>query len=563
MEKIILDNIRFSYTKDSPRIIDHLSLELHSGEIVLLVGPTGSGKTTLLQILAGVTPQVTGGHIAGQAMLDSTDILRTTGACRGRVGLVLQDPEAQLVNLTVSDEIIFGPENLKLPVDEIRERLEWALEKCRLTAVREEYVYTLSGGQKQRIAIAAGLAMKPEVLLLDGPLTNLDPEGAREVMQTITELIETESTQLVVISSNKIDALLPLATRILVLDQGKIAFDERPEDVLNLADQFSELGLFIPEVVSLWPAIRSKEPEVDLPKTAEEAVNILHKYNPIHSIQQANRINNASQHEDLIEIKDLSFDYGRGLVLSGVDLNVKKGEFAAIVGQNGSGKSTLMSLITGLRTPKSGTIKIAGKEIKDFSPQGIVGYVFQYPEHQFVSDTVEKELRFGLEGKIKAEEIERRIKEITHLFGMEGRENESPYSLSTGEKRMLSVASMLVLRPQLLILDEPTTGLDRHLTTNLMDILRRFVKESDLTVLQVSHDMEQIAEYCTKVAVIDQGKIEFTGTPRELFLNQTVLQQAKLDAPVICQIAKMLFPDDDTIPVTVNQFLEEVHYAGH
>jgi ABC-type multidrug transport system ATPase subunit len=160
-------------------------------------------------------------------------------------------------------------------------------------------------------------------------------------------------------------------------------------------------------------------------------------------------------------------------------------------------------------------------------------------------------------------ELESRIKGILTLFGMEGRENESPYTLSVGEKRMLSVASMLVLRPRVLILDEPTTGLDRHLTTSLMKVLRQFVTDFGMTVLQVSHDMEQVAEFCTKVAVIDQGRVAFTGTPRELFLNADVLRLAKLDAPVICRVAKMLFPDDDTIPVTVQQFLEEVQYAGH
>jgi len=563
MEKITLQNIRFSYTTNSPPVIDNLSLDFKPGEIVLLVGPTGSGKTTLLQIIAGVTPQITGGRISGTALLDSTDILRTSGACRGRVGLVLQDPEAQLVNLTVMDEIIFGPENLRLPVEEIRERLEWTLKKCRLEAVREDYVYALSGGQKQRIAIASGLAMKPEVLLLDGPLTNLDPEGAREVLQTIYELIESQSTQMVVISSNKIDALLPLATRILVLDHGKIAFDGKPEEVLSLADKLSEMGLFIPEVVSLWPTILNMEPEAILPKTAEDAAKILGKFNPRHSGNKMDRANGSDYREAIIEVKGLTYDYGRGPVLSGVDLTIKKGEFAAIVGQNGSGKSTLMSLITGLRVPKTGTITIAGKDIQKVSPQGIVGYVFQYPEHQFVADTVGKELRFGLEERIGSDELEWRIKEILNLFGLEGRENESPYTLSVGEKRMLSVASMLVLRPKLLILDEPTTGLDRHLTTTLMKILRQFVEDFGLTVLQVSHDMEQVAEYCTKVAVIDQGQVVITGTPQQLFLNADVLRQAKLDAPVICWIAKMLFPNDDTIPVTVNQFLVEVQYAGH
>jgi energy-coupling factor transport system ATP-binding protein len=563
MEKITLQNIRFSYTTNSPPVIDNLSLDFKPGEIVLLVGPTGSGKTTLLQIIAGVTPQITGGRISGTALLDSTDILRTSGACRGRVGLVLQDPEAQLVNLTVMDEIIFGPENLRLPVEEIRERLEWTLKKCRLEAVREDYVYALSGGQKQRIAIASGLAMKPEVLLLDGPLTNLDPEGAREVLQTIYELIESQSTQMVVISSNKIDALLPLATRILVLDHGKIAFDGKPEEVLSLADKLSEMGLFIPEVVSLWPTILNMEPEAILPKTAEEAAKILGKLNPLHSGNKMDRANGSDYHEAIIEVKGLTYDYGRGPVLSGVDLTINKGEFAAVVGQNGSGKSTLMSLITGLRVPKTGTITIAGKDIQKVSPQGIVGYVFQYPEHQFVADTVGKELRFGLEERIGSDELEWRIKEILNLFGLEGRENESPYTLSVGEKRMLSVASMLVLRPKLLILDEPTTGLDRHLTTTLMKILRQFVEDFELTVLQVSHDMEQVAEYCTKVAVIDQGRVVITGTPRELFLDADVLRQAKLYAPVICRIAQMLFPNDNAIPVTVHQFLEEVQYAGH
>lgn len=562
MQKISLQDIRFSYNADSPRVLDHLSLDLYAGEIVLLVGPTGSGKTTLLQIMAGVTPQVTGGHIGGKVLFDETDILRSVGASRGQVGLVLQDPEAQLVNLTVSDEIVFGPENLNLPEDEIRDRLEWALEKCRLTAVRDAYVYALSGGQKQRIAIAAGLAMKPEVLLLDGPLTNLDPQGAHEVLQTIAELIETHATKIVVISSNKIDALLPLATRILVLNQGRIAFDEKPDDVIHMADQFSDLGLFVPEVVNLWPTVRMKEPEADLPKTAAAAAATLKHYHPVHETTRVNR-KSVNHQENLIDIKGVSFDYGLGPVLTGIDLAIKKGEFAAVVGQNGSGKSTLMRLITGLSQPDKGSIAIAGKDTRDFSPQGIVGYVFQYPEHQFVSDTVEKELRFGLDRTLTPAEIESRVQEIITLFGMEGKEETSPYTLSVGEKRMLSVASMLALRPQLLILDEPTTGLDRRLTTNLMRILKRFVEESGLTVLQVSHDMEQVAEYCSNVAVIDQGKIVFTGTPVELFLNQEVLQRAKLDAPVICQIAKHLFPGSDTIPVTVEQFLEEVHYASH
>lgn len=562
MKKITLQNIRFKYDHEGEHLLENISLDFRPGEIVLLLGPTGSGKTTLLQILAGVTPQVTGGMVGGKALLDEVDILRTPGACRGRVGLVLQDPEAQLVNLTVTDEIIFGPENLKLSKEQIMERLDWALEKCRLTAIRDDYVYALSGGQKQRIAIAAGLAMTPEVLLLDGPLTNLDPQGAREVLQTIVELIETQTTQLVIISSNKIDALLPLATRVLVVDHGQIVMDGPPNEVLSQIDALEQIGLFIPEVVSLWPVVRSLEPDVELPKTAEQAVEILARHAPVLQ-ETAPQATQSSETEEIIQVRDVAFSYGLSPVLTAVDLTVRRGEFASVVGQNGSGKSTLMSLITGLRTPDRGTIKIAGNDIQKVSPQGIVGYVFQYPEHQFVSDTVEKELRFGLEERFSPVELDSRVEEILTLFGMQDRREESPYTLSTGEKRMLSVASMLVLRPQVLILDEPTTGLDRHLTTNLMTILRRFVDEFGLTVVQVSHDMEQIAEFCSKAAVIDQGRVIFVGTPSQLFRETAVLHQAKLDAPVIGQIARTLFPGQPDEPVTVHQFLERVHYARH
>ena len=222
---IRMQNVTFQYSEETAPILKNISLDISAGEIILLMGPTGSGKTTLLQVLAGIAPLVTGGTIEGGVFFEEIDVLRNPGTCRGKIGLVFQDPELQLVNSTVEDEVAFGPENLLLPKAVVLERVNWAIEKCRLTEQRNSFVYALSGGQKQRIAIAAGLSMQPDLLLMDGPLTNLDPIGSAEVLATINDLIRTETTKTVVIASNKVDALLPLVTRVIVLVGGQIVLD--------------------------------------------------------------------------------------------------------------------------------------------------------------------------------------------------------------------------------------------------------------------------------------------------------------------------------------------------
>lgn len=562
MNLVSLNSVTFQYEDEKPLALEDITLQINPGEIVLLIGPTGSGKSTLLQVMAGVAPHVTGGTIQGQVQVAGQDVLHSPGSCRGKVGLVFQDPEPQLISLTVEDEVAFGPENLLLPRSEVMDRVDWAITQCRLASVRNELVYALSGGQKQRIAIAAGLAMKPDLLLMDGPLTNLDPQGGVEVLRTIEELIASQSTQAVVISSNKIDTLLPLSTRILVTDCGKIILDGTPEQLLfEHSEKLAALGLFIPEVVSLWPVLRKGDSQSRLPRSVEQAVLQLRELHP-RKRAHSDITEELNGKDVVISARDIHFGYGSNQVLRGVDLDVQKGEFLAIVGQNGSGKSTLMSLVTGLKMPGKGIIQVLGQDTRKRSPQGHVGYVFQYPEHQFCGKTIDEELRFGLSERLSADDLDKRVANILALIGMQGKEQESPYSLSVGEKRMLSVATMLVLQPEILILDEPTTGLDRRLTANLMRILTEFVDQYGMTVIQVSHDMEQIAEFCTRVVVIDSGKAIFSGTPRELFLNAPILRQAKLEPPPICNIAKALFPAETTIPITVQQFMVEVTYAA-
>jgi energy-coupling factor transporter ATP-binding protein EcfA2 len=563
MSLIRMENVNFTYSDELTPVLKHINLTVEAGQIILLIGPTGSGKSTLLQIMAGITPHVTGGIIEGGVYFENIDVLRNPSGCRGKIGLIFQDPELQLVNLTVEDEVAFGPENLLLPTSVVRERVDWAIGKCRLLAQRHSFVYALSGGQKQRIAIAAGLAMHPDLLLMDGPLTNLDPVGSSEVLETINELIHTEATKTVMIASNKIDALLPLVTRIIVLAGGEILMDGSPEVILfDNRQLLSEIGVFLPEISRLWPVLHAHQVAAPLPRTPIEAAAQLRQLNP-YILPAPMMIDPQATGENIVTAEEVSFAFGENVILEDISFNIERGEFLAVVGQNGSGKSTLMSLISGLRMPRQGCIRILGQDTQLVPPQGHVGYVFQYPEHQFVARTVDEELRYGLSQQFPPDEIEARVRRVMDLFGIQQRGAESPYTLSVGEKRMLSVATVLVIQPELIILDEPTTGLDHRLTASLMKILRDYVAESGMTVIQVSHDMEQIAEYCSRVLVIDQRRIIFNGTPQALFQSPEVLARAKLAAPPVCQVAIELFPETAEIPITVESFLAEVCYAGH
>lgn len=559
-----LEKVTFFYPEKETPSLKEVSLTLSSGEFVLLIGPSGCGKTTLLETIAGVIPHATGGRIRGKVMVEGEDTLRSQVKKRGTIGLVLQDPESQLTNLYVEDEVAFGPENLSRPREEIKERLEEVLKYARLTKFRRSFVYALSGGQKQRVAIAAGLIMQPKVLLMDGPTTNLDPIGADEVLQLINRLKETGDTETVLISANKIDSLLPLATRIIVMDSsGSIMLDGTPEQViLEHLDELKQLGVFIPELGLLSGELRKKGLPVKLPRTVAEAYQELQPLQlkpPDLSYSDKIDPDLGLTQETLIQVKDLTFGYSGNEVLHHISLTIHRGEALAVVGQNGSGKTTLMKLLAGLRLPKSGNIEFLGKDTRAAPVLGQVGYVFQYPEHQFVTNTVIDELLFGFKSlHVSAQQTQEIVNHLLQVFNLEDKKNQSPYLLSMGEKRRLSVATMLAIQPNVLILDEPTTGLDRKDTENLMALLRQFVVEKGVTIIQVSHDMEQVAEFASRVVILNEGNIIFDDTPVALFANQELLESCKLIAPPVALLSRQLWPDEPRAPITVKEFLQEV-----
>jgi energy-coupling factor transport system ATP-binding protein len=479
----------------------------------------------------------------------------------GKIGLVLQDPESQLTNLDVEGEVVFGPENLCLTRAEIGERLEAALSATGIRELRHRFVYTLSGGQKQRVALAAGLAMRPRALLLDSPTSNLDPTGSEETLRAILGLWQAGATELIVMAAHKIDEVLPFATRLVVLDEGRVAFDGPPREVLgnHLAVLRDELGVFVPQVCEL--SVGAGRTGTDVAISVDEAAEVLRTWEPRRWMPPTVPVV-PGQREPVVEVRDLHFAYDVGLpVLSGVSLTIARGEFLALLGPNGAGKTTLAKTIAGLYRPSRGSIRIGGVDVVDPTIHvrtGRVGYVFQYPDHQFVALTVVDELAYGLRARNMPEaEIGARVEPMLEMFELTNRRDVTPYSLSMGEKRRLSVATMLVLEPDVLILDEPTTGQDRHNTVALMRLLRSAASERGTTIVQITHDMEQAAEYADRLVVIDDGRVAFDGSVYELFADADLLGRCHLVPTQTSLVCRQVWPELRHLPVLPAELLSD------
>jgi energy-coupling factor transport system ATP-binding protein len=570
----VLEIERFSYwypslspiagSSSAGAALNNVSLSFEVGEFVVVIGPSGSGKSTFIQALLGVVPALTGGTVTGAVRFAGEPVLGSgLSAMAGKIGLVLQDPESQLTNLDVEGEVVFGPENLCLTRSEIGQRLEDALGVTGIRELRHRFVYALSGGQKQRVALAAGLAMRPRALLLDSPTSNLDPTGSEETLSAILGLWQAGATELIVMAAHKIDEVLPFATRLVVLDEGRVAFDGPPREVLgnNLAVLRDELGVFVPQVCEL--SVGAGRSGAGVAISVEETAALLRT----HAAPPAPKPHSGrAVRESVVEVRDLHFAYEAALpVLSGVSLTIGRGEFLALLGRNGAGKTTLAKTIAGLYRPSRGSIRIGGVDVVDPTIHvrtGRVGYVFQYPDHQFVALTVADELAYGLRARNMPEpEIRARVEPMLEMFELSNRRDVTPYSLSMGEKRRLSVATMLVLEPEVLILDEPTTGQDRHNTIALMRLLRRAASEHGTTIVQITHDMEQAAEYADRLVVIDDGRVAFDGSVYELFADADLLQRCHLIPTQTSLVSRQVWPELTHVPVLPSELLAGLRSA--
>ncbi len=554
---IHIDNLTFSYPVSKALVLKNISQTIMPGEFILLIGPSGCGKSTVSLCLNGIIPHNIGGNLEGRVeVFGWSPADHEVYEMATRVGIVFQDADSQICNIFISDEIAFGAQNLLVPKGEILKRMENVLSAVGLKNMQDRPVFNLSGGQKQRLAIGSVLAMEPLVMVFDEPTANLDPQGTLEVHNLIRQLNKENKVTSIVIEHD-ISHFVEVADRIIVMSQGEIVLEGPPREILSKHSQFlrEELGLWIPGACVF--AIECKRMGYSLEPfplvTDEIKVDDL-EFTTNNTIPD-NQV--KINQEPIIDIRNVSFSYIPGKeVLHDISLKVEKNSILAIVGQNGSGKTTLTSLLIGLQRPNSGSIDVAGIDatkasIHDLSRK--VGYVFQYPEHQFVTDSVYDEVAFSLRGAgIGESKVKQRVMEMLTRFQLATFTERHPFALSRGQKRRLSVASMLVLRPEIFILDEPTTGQDWRNVVNLMDILKGLYEEG-LTIILVTHSMDLVAEYTGRVIVMKEGKLAFDGTPSQLFsAEERVAKNYELEIPTIYQLTNRIRKQQPNLPVINN-----------
>lgn len=521
------------YPETDELVIRDLSVDLEAGELMVLSGPSGCGKSTLMHCIRGAIPGLFDARVSGQILVDGQDIAsQSVTSLAQKVGLVLQEPSAQLCNLTVETEVAFGVENLQLPREVCRQRIADALASVSLTHKARESVDALSGGECQRLAIASVLAMAPQLILLDEPTATLDSASAAEIVSLIRRLKADGHGLLVV--QHDFEELLPYADRFVVMDQGRIVFQGSPRSVVAGLLKSRPRPIAVPSVSDLADRVGIAVDEERCPLTPEEFVSAIGPARSNgHVESEPTPVVSGSGHEYLSAV-DLTFRYSRRSkpAVDGVSLRLGRGETVALVGPNGSGKSTLARLLVGLLEPESGSATIAGKGIERLRHTASArdtGYVFQFPEHQFVADSVRDEIGYGLVCRGMADDlVDAAVVDIADRLNLGARLERHPFSLSGGEKRRLSVATMLVLRPQILVLDEPTYGLDEANLSSLVELIFSELRAIDATVIVITHDLALVASHANRVVAMAGGRAVFVGTPAELF------QEGRLDELGLC-----------------------------
>ncbi|MEI3867862.1 ABC transporter ATP-binding protein [Microbacterium sp. CCNWLW134] len=590
------------------------TLDVAPGEVVLLLGPSGSGKSTLTLALNGLIPQAIPAAVVGDLEVAGFDVGATPVATLStRVGMVFQDPDAQLVTGTLLDEVAFGPENLRLPVDEVLGRAEAALRRVGLWERRRENPDRLSGGGRQRLAIACALALGSPLLVLDEPTANLDPRGIDEVYAALADIVAAGDRAILLVEHD-LDAAVGLVDRVVVLDaDGRLFAEGSTDDVLRTrADELHAMGVWLPVSTLAALRLRAAGYALDpLPLTPAELTAALDAApspapastsspdptsspspastsspdpisspsptstsspDPISSPLQARtigrdaddsgrnvRVSAESPRPDrelrtltarrarpatapaatpAVEVRNLTIRRGGTEVLHGIDLDIAAGEFVAIVGANGAGKTTLLQAIAGVIRPPKGSVTVGRTDVARADIRTLarrVGFVFQNPEHQFITHTVFDEVAHGLRlQRLPDDEIRARTAEILARFGLSDKAATHPFLLSGGQKRRLSVGTALVTGAPVLALDEPTFGQDRARADELLALLGD-LNTSGTTVLVVSHDMQLVAEHAHRVVVVDDGRIRAAGAPADILSDLDLLESTGLTVPPLAR----------------------------
>ncbi|MEO3947599.1 ABC transporter ATP-binding protein [Gorillibacterium sp. CAU 1737] len=539
----------FKYRTQTEPTLKTINLTLYKGEKVLIVGPSGSGKSTLASCLNGLVPHSYAGEQSGSLLIHGkTNEKLSVFDLSSFVGTVLQDPDGQFVGLTVAEDIAFALENDCVAPAVMKEKVAESAALVGVGHLLERSPQALSGGQKQRVALAGVLTSPLDLLLFDEPLANLDPATGNYAMELIDDIHRKTQATLVIIEHRLEDVLRRQVDRIIVVHDGCIAADSTPDELLATS-VLTEIGIREPLYLTALKYAGCEPTRQDHLASLHLIPLERHRENLLQWFFAQQARSKEKDRNVILEAEDISFSYrDQEEVLSMVSFHVQQGEMLSIVGKNGAGKSTLSKLICGFEKPTNGWIRYQGE---DLAPESIkqraekIGMVMQNPNQMISKAMVFDEVALGLQARgIPAEETKRRVEETLRICGLYPYRNWPISALSFGQKKRVTIASILVLNPRILILDEPTAGQDFRHYTEIMEFLKRINQEHGVTILMITHDMHLMLEYADRTLVLSDGRLIADAAPAEVLTDQAIIEAASLKVTSLYELAvRSAIPD--------------------
>ncbi|KRM91107.1 ABC transporter ATP-binding protein [Liquorilactobacillus cacaonum] len=523
----------FKYDSQAEDTLKDINLDIYPGEKVLIAGASGSGKSTLGRVINGLIPHAFPGVIKGSCIVNGKDVATSSlFDLSFDVGTVLQDPDSQFVGLTVAEDMAFSLENDKIPQSQMKEAVaKWA-NTLSLNDLLKSSPQEISGGQKQRVAMAGVLIDDSKILLFDEPLASLDPAAGLKSMELIDDLASKQNLTVIIIEHRIEEVLHADIDRLIVLRDGKIVADDTPTAIL-VTEKISQLGLREPLYLGALRHVGVSITDCQDIQHVETIKSPVIDEKLKQWTKNVELSNSVKESTDLLILKNIGFSYDNGKqVINNLNLTIHRGEMVSLVGRNGTGKSTLSNLITGFLTPTTGEMLFENEDMSRLSVKeraSKIGYILQDPNQMISKTTVFEEVSSGLVLRaVKNDTIQESVYDILKVCGLYEMRNWPISALSFGQKKRVTIAAILVLNPEMLILDEPTAGQDYEHYTEIMSFLEGLLKQRELTIVLITHDMHLMLEYTTRTIVLGEGHIIMDDEPAAVLTNDDILKRASL-----------------------------------
>ena len=541
---ISFKNFSFKYNNVVDKTLKNIDLTINKGEKVLIVGPSGSGKSTLSHCINGLIPFSYNGEIEGELIIDNIKPYEESlSDVSKKVGTILQDQDSQFIGLSVGEDVAFNFENNAMPLKEMKVKVIDALELVNMVDFINHSPYELSGGQKQRVSLAGVLGSDAEVLLFDEPLANLDPASGKEIMQLINDIHEKTNKTIIIVEHRIEDVLEQPFDKVIVINKGEVQGFGTPDEILK-SDLLKNNGLREPlylEAMKLAGCdISGSENLKDLSNIDEKNKEVLKNW---FNNETSNK-DSIIKEEKILEVKNLAFSYdGIKNTINDVSFHLNKGEILAVLGNNGAGKSTLCRLITGILKPQKGSIFLNNQCIDSWSIKqkgSAIGYVMQNPNQMISQHMIKDEIALGLKCRnYSKEEIDKKVEEVLKICGLYPYRNWPVSALSYGQKKRVTIASILAINPQVIILDEPTAGQDYKHYTEFMEFIKELSAQG-ISIILITHDMQLTLEYCHRAVVLSGGEKIADDKPSNILTDENIIKKANLKETSLSTLAKSI-----------------------